>query len=73
MEDRTQREALWVFRERVYHAFGRRRDALCELLDALLVAGLVPALVHLSLAGLFRRGWGSAYLRTPSHGQGQLS
>jgi len=61
MQDQRQREALWVFRERVYHAFDRRRDALFDLLDALLVAGLVPAFVHLSLAGLFRRGWGSAY------------
>lgn len=61
MQDRTQREALWVFREQVYHAMQRRRDALFEMLDALLVAGSVPVFVHLSLALLFRRGWGSAY------------
>ena len=61
MSDRGQREALWLFRERVYQeGFDRRRDALFELLDALLVAGRVPSFVHLSLAQLFRRGWGSA-------------
>ena len=62
MQERTQREALWLFREELYHlGFERRRDALVELLDALLVAGHVPAFVHLSLAQLFRRRWGSAY------------
>lgn len=34
---------------------------MVDLLDALLVAGRVPAFVHLSLAQLFGRGWGSAY------------
>jgi len=35
---------------------GGRRDALFELLEALLWAGPVPAAVHLSLAPLRRRG-----------------
>ena len=62
MQERKQHEALWLFREELYHlGFERRRDALVELLDALLVAGRVPAFVHLSLAQLFRRKWGSAY------------
>ncbi len=61
MIDRSQSEALWVFREQVYGSLGRRRDALFELLDALLLAGAVPSFVHLSLTALFRRGWGSAY------------
>ncbi len=62
MSDRSQGEALWLVRERVYHeGFERRRDALFDLIDALLVRGSVPAFVHLSLAQLFRRGWGSAY------------
>lgn len=38
-----------------------RRDALFELTDALLAAGSVPSPVHLSLAGVHRRGWGSLY------------
>lgn len=62
MSDGNQRETLWVFREQIYHlGFDRRRDGLFEILDALLVSGRVPSFVHLSLALLFRRGWGSAY------------
>jgi hypothetical protein len=61
MTNRSQREARWVFREQVYESLGRRRDALFDLLDALLVAGAVPSFIHLSLTALFRRGWGSAY------------
>ena len=39
----------------------RRRDALLEVLDALLTAGPYPSLPHLSLAPGHRRGWGSVY------------
>jgi hypothetical protein len=53
--------ALRHFRARVYQRFGARRDALFELLDAATVAGLVPSLVHLSLAAVHRRRWGSLY------------
>ena len=53
--------ALGVFRQAVYDAFGTRRDALCDLLDALLTAGAVPSPVHLSLAPAHRRGHGSLY------------
>src|SRR5262245_48490462 len=53
--------ALRAFRQAVYAAFGARRDALFDLLDALLTAGTVPSPVHLSLAPAFRRGWGSLY------------
>jgi len=60
MQDRRQREALGVCREPVYRALVRRRNALFELLDAMLVASAVPSFVHLSLARLFQRGWGSA-------------
>jgi len=35
------------FRAGVYGAFGARRDALFELLDAATVAGLVPSLAYL--------------------------
>jgi hypothetical protein len=47
------------FRAGVYRRFGTRRDALFELLDAAMVAGLVPSLAHLSLTAVHRRGWGS--------------
>jgi hypothetical protein len=53
--------ALGAFREGVYAAFGTRRDALFDLLDALLVAGPVGSPVQLSLVPAFRRGWGSLY------------
>ena len=39
----------------------RAGEALSDLLDALLTAGAVPSPVHLSLAPVHRRGWGSLY------------
>ena len=53
--------ALRAFRAGLYGCFGRRRDALFELLDAVLAAGACPSLPHLSLAPGHRRGWGSVY------------
>jgi DDE superfamily endonuclease len=55
------RDALVAFREAAYDAFGARRDALFDLLDALLTAGPVGSPVHLSLAPAHRRGHGSLY------------
>lgn len=52
---------LAQFRAAVYTAFGRRRDALFELLESLLTASVVPSPVHLSLEPVHRRGWGSLY------------
>src|SRR6476469_9463962 len=49
------------FRRALYAAFGRRRDALFDLVDALLTAAPAPSLVHLCLALAHRRGWGSRY------------
>jgi len=54
-------DALRAFRDSFYRCFGRRADALFELTDALLTAGTVPSPVHLSLAPVHRRGWGSLY------------
>ncbi len=54
-------EDLRAFRDSFYRCFGRRADALFELTDALLTAGSVPSPVHLSLAPVHRRGWGSLY------------
>jgi hypothetical protein len=53
--------ALRAFRAGLFVCFGRRRDALLELLDAVLAAGPFPSLPHLSLAPGHRRGWGSVY------------
>ena len=49
------------FRAGIYRRFGTRRAALFELLDAALVAGLVPSLAHLSVTAVHRRRWGSRY------------
>ena len=49
------------FRTGLYGAFGRRRDALFDLVDALLTAGPAPSLVHLCLAPVHQRGWGSLH------------
>jgi hypothetical protein len=54
-------DSLRAFRDSLYRCFERRADALFELTDALLTAGPVPSPPHLSLAPVFRRGWGSLY------------
>ena len=55
--------ARWQgFRERIYgEVFTQGRDALFELLDALLDRGPVSSLVELSLSAFFRRAWPSVY------------
>jgi DDE superfamily endonuclease len=52
---------LQGFRGELYRCLGRRRDALFELVDALLAAEAMPSLPHLSLLPTHRRGWGSLY------------
>ena len=54
-------DELRAFRAELYACSTRRADALFELSDALLTAGSVPALPHLSLEPQHRRGWGSVY------------
>ena len=54
-------QALIGFREDMYDSFDKRADALFELTDALLCAPAVPSIAHLSLEGVFRRSYGSAY------------
>jgi hypothetical protein len=61
MKHVTSTAALHAFRSAVYQGFAARHDALFELLDAALTAGLAPSLVHLSLEASHRRGWGSLY------------
>ena len=48
---------LQGFRGELYRCLGRRRDALFELIDALLAAEAMPSLPHLSLLPTHRRGW----------------
>jgi hypothetical protein len=54
-------ERLRAFRHHIYTTFGCRRDALGEILDALLTASVIEHPVHLSLAPGFQRTWGSIY------------
>jgi hypothetical protein len=61
-------DTLSAFRAAVYTCFGRRRDALFDLLDALLTSGPCPSVAHLSLVPAHRRGWGSLYAAL-RHGQ----
>ena len=61
MERSDALDALHTFRESLYRCFERRADALFELTDAILTAGVVPSPVHLSLEPTHRRGWGSLY------------
>ncbi len=50
---------LTRFRDARYPCFGMRRDALFDVLDALVTAPQVESLVGLSLAPGFLRGWAS--------------
>jgi hypothetical protein len=56
------RARLVRFREELYRVFGRRRDALFELCEAVVcAAGPVVVLAELSLEAVHRRGHGSTY------------
>jgi DDE superfamily endonuclease len=61
MEQSDALDALYTFRDSLYECFDRRADALFELTDSILTAGVVPSPVHLSLGAVHRRGWGSLY------------
>ena len=52
---------LEQFRQALYDAFGLRRDALMELVDALSSTPSVRSVVELSLSPLFRRGYSSVH------------
>jgi hypothetical protein len=54
-------ERLRAFRHAIYTTFGCRRDALMEILDALLTTPVIEHPVHLSLTSGFQRTWGSIY------------
>jgi hypothetical protein len=61
MEQSDALDALRTFRDSLYECLERRADALFELTDSILTAGVVPSPVHLSLEAVHRRGWGSLY------------
>jgi len=54
-------QKLREFRNELYMLSGKRADALFELCDAAVTAGLSPSLAYLSLEAVHRRGWGSLY------------
>jgi DDE superfamily endonuclease len=58
---RSELEELRAFRQHVYTLCGCRRDALFELMDAVLTAPAIETLAHLSLVPRCQRGWGSVY------------
>jgi hypothetical protein len=59
--DTTPTSPLARFRTQLYQdVLGLRRDALCELLDAVLTGEQATSLVRHSLSPAFRRGWASA-------------
>jgi hypothetical protein len=57
----TPASPLARFRAELYQSvLGLRRDALCDLLDAVLTGDRATSLVRHSLSPAFRRGWASA-------------
>jgi len=59
--DTNALERLRAFRQTMYTTFGCRRDALVEILDALLTSSVIEHPAQLSLAPGFQRRWGSIY------------
>jgi hypothetical protein len=57
----TPQVPLAHFRAECYQTFGRRRDSLFDLLDAVLTTEHPASLVRLSLAPGFRRAWPSLF------------
>lgn len=57
----SELEALRAFRHQYYRMFGCRRDALFDLIDAVLTTPVIESPAHLSLAPVFQRHWGCVY------------
>jgi hypothetical protein len=54
-------EQLTQFRQRLYEQLGYAKDALFELMDAVLVSSSIVSFVSLSQSPVFRRQWSSIY------------
>ena len=54
-------ENLRRFRQQRYEALGKAKDAVFELMDAVLLTRSVSSLAELSLCPVFRRKWSSIY------------
>jgi hypothetical protein len=57
----TSLDKLEEFRNNIYKIIGNGRDALFDLMDAVLTSRSVSSFVELSLSPLFRRKWSSIY------------
>lgn len=57
----TSVQNLEIFRHRTYLLLGNGRDALFDLMDAVLTTRSVSSFVELSLSPVFRREWSSIY------------
>lgn len=54
-------EQLRQFRQTIYDCFGNAKDALFELMDAVLCTPSIPSFVSLSQSPVFRRQWPRTY------------
>jgi hypothetical protein len=52
---------LEKFRQAVYDSLGKAKDAVFELMDAVLTSPSIPSFVSLSQSPVFRRKWSSIY------------
>jgi len=54
-------QRLQQFRQTIYECLGKGKDAVFELMDAVLVSPSIASFVSLSQSPVFRRQWSSAY------------
>ncbi len=54
-------DKLKQFRQSAYTLLGKGKDAVCDLIDAVLTSPRVNSFVELSLSPVFRRAWSSLY------------
>jgi hypothetical protein len=59
--DLTIFKQLRQFRQTIYENIGKAKDAVFELMDAVLSSPSIPSFVSLSPSPVFRRQWSSAY------------
>jgi hypothetical protein len=57
----TTVDKLKQFRQGVYTILGNAKDALFDLMDAVLITRSVYSFVELSVSPVFRRQWSSIY------------
>lgn len=54
-------DKLKQFRQSAYTLLGKGKDAICDLIDAVLTTPRAKSFVELSLSPVFRRAWSSIY------------